>query len=66
MARDSTNQQGMAVAPGISMARRITAVVGMMALIGLLIVLVWRVYLHHEHGASTEEPTVVSSVYRAA
>ncbi len=56
----------MAVAPGISMARRITAVVGMMALIGLLIVLVWRVYLHHEHGASTEEPTVVSSVYRAA
>ena len=54
------------VAAGLGMARRITAVIGMMALIGLLIVLVWRVYLHHERGAPADEPRVVSNIYRSA
>ncbi|PYQ47341.1 MAG: hypothetical protein DMF59_19115 [Acidobacteria bacterium] len=66
MARDSTNQRGTMVAAGLGMARRITAVIGMVALIGLLIVLVWRVYLHHERGAPADEPTVVSNIYRSA
>ena len=66
MAGDSTAHGGTAVAGAVRMGRRITAVVGMVALIGLLIVLGWRVYLHHEHGATTDEPTVVSTVHRAA
>jgi hypothetical protein len=41
------------------MARRVTALLGMLALIGLLMVLVWRVYLHHEHALPTDEPAVV-------
>ena len=41
------------------MARRITAVFGMVAIVALLVVLVWRVYLHHEHGVSEDESAVV-------
>jgi hypothetical protein len=45
------------------MARRLTALLGMLALIGLLVVLLWRVYLHHQHGVPSDEPAVVSSVF---
>lgn len=31
----------------------------MVALIGLLLVLIWRVYLHHQHDVPSDEPTVV-------
>jgi hypothetical protein len=48
------------------MARRVTALVGMVALIGLLVVLVWRVYLHHEHAVPSDEPAVVSTLFRGA
>jgi succinate dehydrogenase hydrophobic anchor subunit len=42
------------------MARRVTAVVGIILIVGLLIVLIWRVYLHHESRVPAEEPAVVS------
>jgi len=58
MAADST--RGTHVAEAVPVARRISAVVAMVALVGLLVVLVWRVYLHHEHGVSQDEPAVVS------
>jgi hypothetical protein len=48
------------------MARRVTAVFGMVALIGLLVVLVWRVYLHHQHGVPSDEPAIVSNLFRCA
>jgi hypothetical protein len=38
----------------------------MLALLGLLVVLLWRVYLHHQHGIPEDEPAVVSSLSRAA
>ena len=48
------------VARTVSVARRITALFGMVALVGLLVILAWRVYLHHEHGVPAEdEPAVV-------
>jgi hypothetical protein len=64
MAGDST--RGIDVARTVSVARRITALFAMAALIGLLVVLVWRVYLHHEHGVSPDEPAVVAANAHAA
>ena len=66
MPRDSTQPEGTTVAGGISVARRVTALIGMAALIGLLVVLVWRVYLHHQNGVPTDEPAVVSILFRCA
>jgi len=66
MAADSTHAGGTAVARRVSMVRRITAVVAMIAIVGLLMILVWRVYLHHERGVPTDEPAVVSLFFRAA
>ncbi|HXH40774.1 MAG TPA: hypothetical protein VNN08_19235 [Thermoanaerobaculia bacterium] len=42
------------------MLRRVTAMLAMLALIGLLLLLIWHVEMHHEHGASADEPAVVS------
>jgi hypothetical protein len=64
MAVDST--RGIAVARSVSMARRVTALFAMAALVGLLVILVWRVYLHHERGVSPDEPAVVALQTRAA
>jgi hypothetical protein len=47
-------------------ARRISALFAMAALVGLLVILVWRVYLHHEHGVSADEPAVVAIDAHAA
>jgi hypothetical protein len=58
MAEDST--RGIAVARTVSVARRISALFAMAALVGLLVILIWRVYLHHEHGVSADEPAVVA------
>jgi hypothetical protein len=54
------------VARTADMARRVLALLSMVALVGLLVVLMWRVYLHHEHGSSTEEPAIVCYPFRAA
>jgi hypothetical protein len=48
------------------MARRITALIGMLALLGLLAILVWRVYLHHEHASPSDEPAIVCNSVRVA
>ena len=48
------------------MARRITAFIGMVLILGLVLFLAWRVYLHHTFGALTDDPAVVSVLYRAA
>jgi hypothetical protein len=64
MASDST--RGIVVARTVSVARRISALFAMAALVGLLVILVWRVYLHHEHGVSADEPAVVAIQAHAA
>jgi hypothetical protein len=48
------------------MARRVTALIGMAALVALLVVLIWRVYLHHQRGGPADEPAVVFLQSRAA
>jgi hypothetical protein len=42
------------------------ALLTMVILVGLLLVLAWRVYLHHQHGRPSNEPAVVSGAARAA
>lgn len=42
------------------MFRRIAALLAMVALIGLLLLLIWHVEMHHEHGSGTSEPVVVA------
>jgi hypothetical protein len=62
----------MATMPGTDIAfimnvfRRITALLTMIAIIGLLLMLIWQVELHHEHGSVTDEPAVVALASRAA
>jgi len=46
--------------------RRITALLAMVALIGLLLLLIWQVELHHERGSASDEPAVVALVYLAS
>lgn len=48
------------------MGRRISALLGIVAILGLALVLLWRVYLHHERAFHPEEPTLVSIFGRAA
>jgi len=42
------------------MGRRIGALVAMIVLLGLAILLMWHVYVHHTRGLIPEEPSVVS------
>jgi hypothetical protein len=42
------------------MARRVGAIFGMALLVGLALVLVWRVHLHHVEGPNAPELTTVS------
>ncbi|HKB78466.1 MAG TPA: hypothetical protein VKH35_01995 [Thermoanaerobaculia bacterium] len=46
------------------MARRIMAAVAMVILLGLLLILVWQVYLHHCRSAPADEPAVVERAVR--
>jgi hypothetical protein len=46
--------------------RRITALLAMLALVGLVLLLMWDVYLHHSRAGSGDEPANVSLSYRAA
>ena len=48
------------------MSRRISALLGIVAIVGLTILLLWRVYVHHERAGHPEEPTLVSLFARAA
>jgi len=42
------------------MARRIGALLGMVVLLGLALLLMWHVYVHHDRGVVQEQPSVVS------
>lgn len=42
------------------MARRVSALVGMVIIIGLAALLVWHVYLHHQRTPPDEEIVIVS------
>ena len=42
------------------MARRVAALFVMVVLLGLVLILMWRVYLHHENSREPEEPSVVA------
>jgi len=57
---------GTHIAFAMDVLRRITALLAMIALIGLLLLLIWQVELHHERGSATDEPAIVTLVYVAA
>ena len=57
---------GTHLALTMDVLRRITALLAMVALIGLLLLLIWQVELHHERGSASDEPAVVTLVYVAA
>lgn len=48
------------------MTRRIAALFTMILLIGLVLLLAWRVYLHHVYGGVHDDPTFVSVRFQAA
>lgn len=50
----------------MNVLRRITALLAMIALIGLLLMLIWQVEMHHERGSTVDEPAVVELFARAA
>jgi hypothetical protein len=66
MAADSNPARGTCIAVFAAVARRITALLGMAVIIGLLLILIWRVYLHHQSRVPPEEPAVVRLDSRAA
>ena len=41
------------------MARRLTALLGIAIVIGLVLTLLWRVYVHRESGGTVTEPAIV-------
>jgi hypothetical protein len=41
------------------MTRRISALLGIVIIVGLALTLMYRVYLHHRASGTSEEPTVV-------
>ena len=49
-----------------TMGRRLAALFTMALLFGLVLVLLWNVYVHHQSGADVEEPTMVALDARAA
>jgi hypothetical protein len=45
------------------MARRIGAMLGMIIIVGLVCILMWRVYLHHrQSGDESDEPGVIAAL----
>jgi hypothetical protein len=48
------------------MLRRVTALLTMLAILGLLLMLVWEVELHREHGSTPDEPALVMIGSRVA
>ncbi|HUP49630.1 MAG TPA: hypothetical protein VNA04_12665 [Thermoanaerobaculia bacterium] len=58
---------GTPVAGPGSVARRVSAMLGIVVVIGLALALMWRVYLHHQRSRMPpDEPTLVSLSVRAA
>jgi cytosine/uracil/thiamine/allantoin permease len=57
---------GTLIAIAMNVLRRITALLAMIALIGLLLLLIWQVELHHERGSVSDEPAVVALLSVAA
>ena len=57
---------GTHIAFMMNVLRRITALLAMIALIGLLLLLIWQVELHHERGSASDEPAVVTLLSVAA
>lgn len=52
---------GTPVAQPDGMLRRLTAMIGIVILLGLALALMWRVYLHHERSLTpSDEPALVS------
>jgi len=45
--------------------RRVTALLSMVAIVALLLLLLWDVYLHHKHADQEDEPAVVTLSVRA-
>jgi hypothetical protein len=50
----------------MNVLRRITALLAMIALIGLLLALIWQVEEHHERGSAVDEQATVALSFRAA
>ena len=50
----------------VVLVRRITALLAMIAIIGLVLLLMWDVYLHHSHAGAGDEPASVAILGRAA
>jgi hypothetical protein len=46
----------------MNVLRRITALLTMIAIIGLLLLLVWQVEMHHERGSASDEPATLVMV----
>lgn len=45
------------------MARRVTALLGIIMIVGLALLLMWRVYLHHRAGGDEDdEPGVIAAL----
>jgi exosortase/archaeosortase len=51
---------GFIVAPFANMARRVAALVAIVVLLGLVLILMWRVYVHQENSRELEEPSVLA------
>jgi hypothetical protein len=51
---------------GPPMLRRISALLGIVAILGLALLLLWRVYLHHEGDPRPDDSTLVALSSRAA
>ena len=45
---------------GLFMARRVSALFGIIAIVGLVLVIVWNVYRHHEGTRMRDEPALVA------
>jgi len=43
------------------MARRISAILGILIIVVLAVALMWRVYLHHRAGGGDDEPGIIAS-----
>jgi len=48
------------------MARRVSALAGIVMIVGLVLLLMWNVYQHHEGARLHEDPAIVSLLSRAA
>jgi hypothetical protein len=49
----------MAVAEDPAMVRRVGAILAIAVIVSLVLLLMWRVYVHHRNAGSEDEPTIV-------